>query len=238
VTRSIERLVEEQIGRWQEKQRAEPVVSGACVAFSHLPGASGSELARRVAERLGYGFFDRELVEAIAKDAGTQERLVADLDGHVRGLIERYVVDFFRSRRFAESDYLASVVRVVGTLARRGRAVLLGRGSAIVLGSHEALRVLVVASREIRVDRIAQERALERAAAAACLEREEADRAGFFRHHFGVRQDDPALYDLVVNTGTMSIDLGAAVVVEALAGQFPGSTGAAEKRGGVPEARS
>jgi len=42
----------------------------------------------------------------------------------------------------------------------------------------------------------------------------------------------------VVNTGTMSIDLGAAVVVEALAGQFPGSTGAAEKRGGVPEARS
>jgi cytidylate kinase len=229
VSRSIQKLVEEQVGRWRQGQGPEAEV-GACVAVSHLPGAGGAEFGRSIAERLGYGFFDREIVEAIVKDAGTQEQLVADLDEHVRGLVERYVIDTVRARAFAEGDYLKSVVRVVGTLARRGRAVLLGRGSAVILAPNEALRVLVVAPREVRLERIARERGLASAAAGEYLEREEASRAEFFRHHFGVRQDDPALYDLSINTGSLSTALATDLVVQALAGQFPRRVAAGERR--------
>jgi cytidylate kinase len=229
VSRSIQAIVEEQVGRWRQGQRSE-ADTGACVAISHLPGAGGAELGRSVAERLGYGFFDREIVEAIVKDAGTQGQLAAGLDEHVRGLVERYVIDTVRARSFAEGDYLKSVVRVVGTLARRGRAVLLGRGSACILTRNEALRVLVVAPREVRLERIARERGLASAAAREHLEHEEADRAEFFRHHFGVRQDDPALYDLSINTGSLSMALATELVVQALAGQFPKRVAAAGER--------
>lgn len=219
MVRSIQGLVEEQVGRWRESQRQ--AQSGACVAVSRLPGAGGAELARSVAARLGYGLFDREILEAIAQDAGTQAQLIDDLDEHVRGLIDRYLVDFFRARPFTEGDYLRGLVRVVGTLARRGRAVVLGRGSAAVLKPQEALRVLVVAPRDVRLGRIARERGLADAAAVECLDREEADRAEFFRHHFHARQDDPAFYDLAINTASLSMELATDLVVQTLARQFP-----------------
>jgi cytidylate kinase len=231
VVRTVQKLVDEQVALWVESQRQAQF--GACVAFSRQPGAGGEELARSVAQRLGYGLFDREVVEAIAKDAGIQAQLVTDLDEHVRGLIDRYIVDFFRARHFTEDDYLRSVVRVVGTLARRGRAVVLGRGSTAFLRPQEALRVLVVAPRNARLERLARERGLAGAAAETCLDREEADRAEFLRHHFHVRQDDPALYDLAVNTATLAPDLATDLVVEALARQFPGRVSTAGMRSGT-----
>jgi cytidylate kinase len=220
-------MVEEQVDRWRRTQVA-TAGPPACVALSHLPGAAGAEVGRRVAERLGYAFFDREIVEAIARDTGTQAELVGQLDEHVRSLIDRYVVDGVRARGFSEDDYLKGVVRVVQTLAHSGRAVILGRGSTAILNSRQALRVLVVAPRDVRIERIARERGLARDVAAAHLDREEADRAGFIRHHFSLRQDDPSLYDLVVNTASLPLDLAVEVVIVAMRGRFP------EVAAGVP----
>lgn len=226
MARSPAAIVEQQVGRWRQAQGAASA-PGACVALSHLPGAGAVELGRRVAEQLGYGFFDREIVEAITQDSGTQARLVGEVDEHVRSVIDRYLVDFFRGRGFGEDEYLRAVVRVVQTLAHRGGAVLLGRGATAILTPRQALRVLVVAPREVRLERFARERGLERGAAEAQLDRQEADRAEFIRHHFGIRQDDPARYELVVNTGTLSLDLAARLVIDALCGQFPGAAAAA-----------
>ena len=129
MVRSVEAMVSEQVARWRQEEVVDGPGRGACVAFSHLPGSGAAELGRRVAERLGYGFFDREIVESIARDSGAQLRLVGELDEHVRSMIDRYVVDVFRGRSFAEDDYLKSVGRVFATLAKCGRAVLLGRGA-------------------------------------------------------------------------------------------------------------
>ena len=203
----------------------------ACVALSHVPGAAAEAVGRLVARRLGYAFFDREIVEAIAHDSGTQRRMVAALDEHVRGVIDRYLLDAFRGRGFAEDDYLKGVLRVVGLLGQRGRAVVLGRGAAAILTPRQALRVLVVAPREVRIDRLAREGGLDRDAAAERLDRQEADRAEFLRHHFGVRQEDPTRYELVVNTGSLSLELAAELVVEGLRGQFPEAAQGREGRG-------
>lgn len=220
MVRPVASMVDEQVHRWVQAQRgASP--RRPCVAISHLPGSDGHVLGRRVADRLSCGFFDREIVDEIVRDEGVQERLVGDVDEHVRSLIDRYLLDPFRAQRFGESDYLRSLVRVVQTLGQRGDAVVLGRGSAFILSERQALRVLVVAPTPLRVERFAKARGLDHAAAAARLEREDADRSAFIRHHFGVRQDDPSLYQLALNTGSLPLDVAADLVVEALRGAFP-----------------
>jgi cytidylate kinase len=217
--RAIDELVERQVGLWNQQQAAREK-PGACVAISHLPGAGGAELAQRVAERLGYGLFGREIVEEIARDQGAQARIVAELDEHIRSLIERYVMEVFGKRGFAETDYLRGVVRVVQTIGERGRAVLLGRGSAFILSPQQALRVLVVAPKAIRVERVAAALGIDREAAAKRLVEYEEDRRQFLRHHFHVEQMDPTHYHLSVNTGQLRPEVAAEVVVEALQRQF------------------
>jgi cytidylate kinase len=218
--RGVEALIERQVRRW-EMTRREPEPIARCVAVSRMAGAGGGELARRLAERLDYGLFDRALVDAVAAGAGVQARLVEGLDERVRSLIERVVTDAFRTGVFVESDYLREVVRTIRTVAERGKAVILGRGAAQVLSPQQALRVRVVAPRAARIERRAKARGVAPEEAARQIDAEESERREFVRHHFGQDPDDACLYDLVINTGTLAIETAVELVAEALRRQFP-----------------
>jgi cytidylate kinase len=218
---SLEELVERQVHRWEAERRVyTPPPRQPCVALSRLPGAGAAELGRRAAELLDYGFFGIEIVDRIARELGVQQRLVVGLDERARTVIERYVADAFHTRPFSESDYQRALVRTIATLGERGRAVILGRGAPYVLPASRALRVFVVAPREARIARIAREEGLAPAEAEERLAQRDAERLRFLRQDFGVEPDDPTLYDLVVNTGTLGIEAGAALVVDALLRRF------------------
>jgi cytidylate kinase len=220
MVRGVEALIERQVRRWELTQTA-PRPGVRCVAVSRMPGAGGGELARRLAERLDYGLFDRGLVDAVAAQAGVQARLVEGLDERVRSLIERLVTDAFRTGAFVESDYLREVVRTIRTVAERGNAVILGRGAAQILSPQQALRVRVVAPRAARIERRAKARGVGVEDAARQIDGEDAERRQFVHHHFGIDPDDACLYDLVLNTGTLAMETAVELAAEALRRQFP-----------------
>lgn len=220
--RSFEEIVNHQVRRWElEPKRGQARAAVPSIALSRLPGSAAAELGQAVADRLGFGFFGIEIVDLIARETGTQRELVAGLDEHVRSTIERYVVDATKGRTYDESAYHQQLVRTVATLGERGLSVILGRGSAFLLRPERTLRVLVVAAREERVERLAKRLDLSAEAASDHLDREDADRLHFNRHHFHVDADDPSLFDLVVNTGTLSLALATDLVVKAAHGRFP-----------------
>jgi cytidylate kinase len=207
-----------QVGRDSAQQPARP-----CFAFSRLPGAGAEELGARIADRLGYAFFDVELVDWIARQAGLARELVAGVDEHIRAGVERFVADAFsRGAHFTESDYLRHVVRVVSSLGERGSAVIIGRGSPFILPPERALRVLVVAPRERRLENLAKRMSLAAAQAGAALAAQDDDRRAFHRHHFGRDPDDPCHYDLTVNLGTLPMDAACELLVRTLEARFPG----------------
>jgi cytidylate kinase len=212
--RSLDQLVDHQIRRWHvETARLGTEPRRRCIALSRLPGAGAEELGHRLADTLGYAFFGIEIVDRIARKAGIQRELVAGLDERVRGGVEA-IFDGLRGRspRFSESDYVARLVRVVSTLGEVGAAVILGRGSPYILGPDRALRVLVTAPLEERIERLSKRQDLPYAEAASRLEREQTARQQFVERSFRVEPDDPSLYDLAVNTGTLGVD-GAAVQI-------------------------
>ena len=157
---AVEELADRQMRRWEATRRStftEP--HKPCIAISRLPGAGAAELGQRAAETLGYALFGIELVDWIARRTGYARELVAGVDERIRNTIDRLVADTFKLG-FNETTYLHEIVRVVGTLGERGGAVILGRGSPFILRPDRALRVLIVAPREQRVERIAKRRSL------------------------------------------------------------------------------
>ncbi len=213
---TLEELVERQVRRWEQQQRISvPPPTLSCVAISRLPHSGAAELAERVAKKLDFGLFGIEIVDSIARDRGIDRALVAALDERVRSTIDRYVLVGFHERRFSESQYLRSVVRTIVTLGERGMAVILGRGAPFVLDPAKALRVLVVAPLERRVEDLAERESLPFSEAKARLATEDKQRLNFLSQ-FGVDPNDPSLYDLVVNTDSLGHDAAAALVVDAL----------------------
>ncbi len=219
----LDELVSRQIRRWEFERNAQaPRPAPPCIALSRLPRSGGAAVGQQVADKLDYGFFGIEIVERIARERGIQQDLVKGLDERVRSVIDRYVVDSFnvRSASLTESEYLRHLVTTLATLGEQGRAVILGRGAPFILSPDRTLRVLVVAHTELRLERAMRETGLERDAALELLRNEDSERRHFLGHHFGVTPDDPTLYDLVVNTGTLGIDGAATAIVDSVSLRF------------------
>lgn len=220
---SVERLVERQVGRWHVlSQLAAGGRPLPTVAISRLPGSGAAELGLRLAERLGWEFYGIELLDRIARESGIAPRLLEGLDERVRSAIERQVVDAMGRPGLTESQYLRHVIRTVTTLGERGGCVLFGRGAHLLLRPERTLRVLVVAPREVRAERLAKRRGVSAAEGWSLLADEDAARQEFFRHHFGRDPTDPALFDVALNTGTLSMDAAVDLALAALRERFPG----------------
>jgi len=169
------------------------------ITVSRKMGTNGSQIARQVAQELGYRFYDTEAINDTARDMGVLES-VLEVDEKAPSLFQR----LFSQRPTVYYDRLHSVIY---ELAKRGDAVFLGRGSHILLKAFGcALHVRVTASPETRV-RTLVARGFNREAALNAMKRTDDERSGFIRAAFGVDWESPDVYDLVLNMDKLSVDL-------------------------------
>lgn len=175
------------------------------ITFSRKMGANGTEIARQVAEKLGYHFYDTEAIEKTAREMGFLES-VKEIDEKVPSLFQR----LFSHKPAIELDRLNSVVY---DLAKKGNAVFLGRGSHILLKSFNcALHIRVTASLEKRIQNLI-ERGFHREVALRAIQQSDHERSTFVKYAFGVDWETPELYDLVLNMDKLSIDLAVNIVL-------------------------
>ena len=99
--------------------------------------------------------------------------------------------------------------------------MILGRGSQFILPPERALRVLVVAPKAERVERVRKRHSISVGEAEELVRQSDADRRHFLTYHFHREPDDPNDYDLCVNTGLYSLDAAASLLIAAYRARFP-----------------
>jgi cytidylate kinase len=216
--RSIEQILEHQAMRWVPPEAPERVRSesrATLVTVSRQLGSGGGEIAHRLAQELGVDYYDREIIRRIAESAHLDDRVVSEQDEHDHQELTDWLAAFSGDSHMSASAYRQHLTRVVEAIGRRGGAVILGRAAHLILKPGEALRLLVVAPLEKRVLRVMARESLSRAEAERRVVGVDAERAAFLRKHFHCAADDPADFDVVVNTGTLEVE-GAVAAVRAL----------------------
>jgi cytidylate kinase len=175
------------------------------ITFSRKMGTNGTEIARRVAEKMGYIFYDTEAIENAAREMGFLKNF-KEIDEKPPSLFQR----LFSHKPAIELDRLTSVIY---ELAKKGNAVFLGRGSQILLKSFTcALHIRVTASIERRVQNLIG-RGFTREGALKAIERSDHERSTFIKFAFGVDWENADLYDLVLNMDKLSVNLGVNTVL-------------------------
>ena len=225
---SIDRIVNQQILKWQEERRIaerrgpsrNPDSQQPTICISREFGARGAELGRLVAERLDVRFYSQELIHFVAKESHVRQQVVESLDERVRAGITRRVAEILRANRFAETDYLRNLSKVVVTLARHGQSVVVGRGAHFILDPLMTLRVRVIAPFERRIERVEDKYHLPESVAREKILRIDGERVAFNRQHFGADITDPRNYDIIVNTGRLPLDACVSLVTAAFRARF------------------
>jgi len=215
--RSIEALVDEQARRWalpREERRHD--LRRPVITLARLHGARGTDLARRVAEELGFDVFDQEIIHRIAESTQRSEGVVAALDERDRELLADWLGPFANPGYMSTAEYRTHLTRVVGLVAHKGGALIVGRGAHLILGKERALRVLAVAPLPARIRTVMEKEQLSERAARGRIEQVEAGRRAFLAQQFHAAFADPADFDLVVNTAALGVEGACAAVCHAL----------------------
>ena len=216
--KTIPRIIEEQINRWQMlgKEHKEEEAAVPAVTISRDPGSGGRIIAAKLAEKLGFHVFYREVLHEMAKSAEVSEYLLESLDEKGHSVLEDWISSLVYERFLWPDQYLQHLMKVVGTIAKHGRAVIVGRGANFILPPGRQFRVRVTAPQKLRIERVAREFNISQDQAKRRVIRTESERKAFIRKYFNSDIADPVNYDLILNSEILSIDHAVNLISAAL----------------------
>lgn len=228
VSLKLDDLIDKQVKLWEVRRRlAEEGGSVARKELVHLEygpwlsisrqiGSGGGSLARRVADRLGWQVFGREMLAAIAEQAHTRRRILSRLDEKAVSGLSEIINHLLAPESLSQGAFIRELMEVMIAIARQGRAVVLGRGANWVLEPGFGLRVRVVAPLEKRVETVAARKGINHGEARKLVLRMDDQKSAFIRQVYGKNIDDTLGYDLVVNTGSIDETAAENIVIAAL----------------------
>lgn len=164
-------------------------------------GAGGGEVAKRLAEVLGWEVRDRQLLHQAAQIEHMPDEELDRLDEKAVSMADRFRL------HPPHQKYLHGLTEAARQAVQQGNVVLVGRGARHLLGEMpEVFHLRLVAPREWRIERMAKLEgwSLDQARA-KCLEVDRT-RELFTRYFFGNAAAQPAQFDLVVNTSRVSLE--------------------------------
>jgi len=213
------------------------------VCVSRTIGAGGEPIGHVVAERLGFRYFDDEVITLASRKAGIDPAVVAKAEQHTSFLTRLmdalattpmqvesmlplgeaaayYSAQIQPSVTLPQQELRRLIQAAIVEIADRGDAVIVAHAASVVLARRkDVLRVLVTASEKTRRERLwLDSKLLNEDEAAKAVAESDRERALYLDRFFDLPDESPTLYDLVINTDVLRIGQAVGAVAAAAQG--------------------
>lgn len=222
-TLSIEEFVQQQVDKWHKLYAAEDKDKKAkipVVTVCMEPGAGGCVIAEQIAKRLGFDFFHRDIIHKIAESAKISTTVVESLEKERLSGVQDFISSLVQDQYIHPNIYLEHVMRVIGTIGKHGHAVVVGRGANFIIPAENRFAVRVIAPLDLRIENVAKRFGVPTDTAKRRVLVRENRRHAFIRHSFNADICDPIHYDLMLNTGNLSVEAAVEAVIGAVMGRM------------------
>ncbi len=201
------------------------------VAIARPVGTAGEEIAQMAASKMGFRFYDYQVVQTAAQEAGVSPETVSEAE-HTPSLLTRILEALARNPSMpvaawadpvplatnpllTSTEYRRFIEDVIRDLAEQGGAVLMGHGAPMVLqGRSDTLKVLTTGSTEQRAQRIASGMNVDVQTARKTVERTDAERVDYFRRFYNRSWLAAENYDLCLNTDRLTPEEAATLIAQ------------------------
>lgn len=215
----MDRMVEQQLKKWRGLMEegldvfdygleSDKVKGGPVITISREPGSGGSEIARKLSKDLSMDLMGGQIIQHVAESAKMSRKVIESLDEKEVTRRDSFLTALFRDRHLWPDEYLQHLTKVIGTIGRYGNAIIVGRGANYILPQAKTFRVRIIAPLEHRIKYVMEDRGCAKAQAEQYVVKTENDRKAFIRKYFNADVSDPKQYDIVVNTGGVTIEGG------------------------------
>ena len=189
------------------------------ITISREFGSGGRTIGRKVAEKLGIPFYDKELVDQIAVESGFAPKFIEEHGEHAPtkslfsyAFAPQGIPGIMNG--LSTADFLWNIqCSVILQLADQGPCVIVGRNADYILKDREdALHVYTHADMAFRAERIVKKYGESDKSPEARLNEKDKRRRVNYQHYTGRTWGQSQNYDLCLDTGKLGIDLCADII--------------------------
>ena len=182
------------------------------VCISREFGSGGHEIGRKLAEKTGVDFYDKELLTRIAKDSGMSEKLVSYYDEMPsKSLLFSLAMDAY-PMSFTEIPVNQKVyqaqVDTIKKIAENESCVIIGRCADAILGDTEnVVSVFIHADMDSKLARVMEREGLTAEKAKDKIIKTDKKRASFYNFYASDKKwGEASSHDLTLDSGKLGLD--------------------------------
>lgn len=180
-------------------------------------GSGGKEIGEKVAKRLGYAFYDKEILTMAAEESGFSPSAMQHYDEKPSGslIYSLYMTGAATSDNLPLNQQLAfAQFNVIRKVAQSDNCVIVGRCADYVLREKKnLLTVFLHAPMEYRVQRVMAENSIDSPQLAEkTIKKQDKSRADYYNFFTHKKWGDAASAMLSLDTSTLSADDVAEVI--------------------------
>ena len=183
------------------------------ITISREFGSGGRTIGKKLAERLGVPYYDKELVKEVALETGFDPQYVEE-NGEQAPFGGRLAYAFNMQgvpgimRGLSATDFLWCIQReVILKLAEKGPCVIVGRSSDYILKDRpDAFHVFVHAKMDFRAERIVRLYGQSEKTPEQRLREKDKKRAVNYKHYAGRDWGMSQNYNLSLDSGTIGVE--------------------------------
>ncbi len=190
-------------------------MSGYVITIARGFGSGGRTIGRRMAEKLDINYYDNDLIRLASEESGINIELFGKADEKVRASLFRrynrsygeYVIPPDSSEFVSDENLFNYQAKIIRELAEKQNCIIIGRCADFILRGHpNAVRVFIYADPEACVKNVVELYGIHPDDAEKQIEKINKTRASYYRYYTGNDWNDPANYDLCINTTKLGFD--------------------------------
>ena len=176
------------------------------IAIGRQFGSGGHDIGKILAEKLGYDFYDAEIIQMTAGTTGYTPEFVKKneeimTNSLLYDLVNQMYLNIDRQDEAPKDKIFEAECQVVRNLAKKGNCVIVGRCADYVLrNSGNCLKVFFSAPLVSRIRRVAQRQNISEGEAKATVQKNEKLRADNYRYYTRRMWGAAGNFDLSLNT--------------------------------------
>ena len=184
-------------------------------------GCGGRVIGQRLAEELGYDYFDKELLALAAKEIGFEPEVFEEVDEqpNTKSIFQsfgEFMSILNPTDNYMSDDHLFKVQSdVIRRLADERNCVMVGRCSDYILRDHpNCLSVFLHADLADRIKRVCARMPIEQDKARALIERNDKRRATYYNYYSNKTWGRAETYDLCLNVSRLGVEETVAAIID------------------------
>lgn len=189
-------------------------------------GSLGTEIGKKLAERLNTPFYDKEIIEAASKESGITQDLFENVNEKQNKsflyslLMGSYT---FGSRVSTLSDMTINdklfliQSNVIKKFAKAGSCVIIGRCADYILrGQENCVNVFIHAQMKDKISRISERYSISEENAEDMIIKTDKKRANYYNYYSSQKWGKAEHYHLCIDSSSLSVE-NAAILIETFA---------------------